>query len=239
VFAFQNKGVKLGLPILALAGLSACASTPEPVIGPVVSTPRADLGQQGYDNEVADGYLLRPADVVSVNVFREPDFSMENVRIGVDGNISVPMLGTIEVSGMTTAQLERDLQQRLASAGLRQPMVSVNINEYASHLVTVDGAVMEPGVYVFQPGARLSSAIALGGGTSRVAENEQIAVFREETDGLKIAKFDLRQINQGLMLDPVLEPGDRVFVGTDGLSQGFQDVLRALPAFGFFANVVR
>ncbi len=50
-----------------------------------------------------------------------------------------------------------------------------------------------------------------------------------------VAKFDYRQISQGTMMDPVLQPNDRVVVGTDGLSVFWQDLLKALPAFGIFA----
>jgi hypothetical protein len=50
-----------------------------------------------------------------------------------------------------------------------------------------------------------------------------------------IAKFDYGQVRQGTMLDPVLQPGDRVVMGTDGLSVFWEDLLKALPAFGVFA----
>lgn len=229
--------LKIGVCAIAVASLGACASSPEPVIGRAASTPIAALGQSDFSVARSTTYLMRPSDQISVNVFREPDFSMENVRVGTDGNVSLPMLGSVPAAGMTAAQFEADVTRRLASAGLRTPMVSVNISEYASHLVTVDGAIDDPGVYAFQPGARLSAAIAMGGGTVRTAKNDQVAVFRESTDGVMIAKFDYTQISQGTMLDPVLEPGDRVFVGTDGLSVFWQDVLTALPALGVFANI--
>ena len=118
-------------------------------------------------------------------------------------------------------------------------MVSVNIATYASHLVTVEGAVENPGVYSFQPGARLSSAIALAAGPTRTANTEQVAVFREGPDGIMVAKFDYQQMSQGTMLDPVLEPGDRVVMGTDGLSVFWQDFLRSVPVFGIFATAAR
>jgi polysaccharide export outer membrane protein len=114
-------------------------------------------------------------------------------------------------------------------------MVSVNVAEYASHLVTVEGAVDTPGVYPFQPGARLSSAIALAKGPKRTAKVQQVAVFRESQEGIMVAKFDYQQMSQGTMLDPVLQPGDRVVMGTDGLSVFWEDLLKALPAFGVFA----
>ncbi|MBI1402047.1 MAG: polysaccharide export protein [Porphyrobacter sp.] len=215
--------------------LAGCASTPEPRIGLSVSDPVAEYGQTGFSVQRPTSYALRPADQISINVFREPDLSLEKVRIGVDGNVSVPMLGTIPAAGMTTKQFEQDVTRRLAALGLKMPTVSVNIVDYASHLVTVEGAVEKPGVYPFQPGARLSSAVALASGPKRTAKIEQVAVFRESPQGVMVAKFDYQQIKQGTMLDPVLEPGDRVVMGTDGLSVFWEDLLKALPAFGVFA----
>lgn len=228
--------VRIALCGAAAIGLSACASTPEPVIGSAVSQPRADLGQQEYAYQRSTTYLLRPSDKITINVFREPDFSVESVQLGVEGNVSLPMLGSIPAAGMTALQFERDVTRRLAAAGLKTPMVSVNIKEYASHLVTVEGAVRSPGVYAFQPGSRLSSAIALASGPERTAKTSQLAVFRETPEGVMVAKFDYGQMKQGTMFDPILQPGDRVVMGIDGLSVFWQDFLRALPAFGIFAN---
>jgi len=217
---------------MAVAG---CASTPDPFIGAAASQPIAELGQQGYSVSRPTSYNLRSADQISVTVFREPEMSLERVRVGVEGNVSLPMIGSIPAAGMTAKQFEQDVTRRLAAAGLKGPVVSVNIVEYASHLVTVEGAVEKPGVYAFQPGARLSTAVALANGPKRTAKTSQVAVFRESPQGIMIAKFDYGQVRQGTMLDPVLEPGDRIIMGTDGLSVFYEDLLKALPAFGVFA----
>jgi polysaccharide biosynthesis/export protein len=221
--------------VLAAMALMGCASSPEPIIGASTIQPRSDLGQDGYSYARPDVYLLRATDKISVSVFREPDLSADEVRIGVEGNVSLPMLGSIPAAGLTAKQFEQDVTRRLAALGLKSPNVSVNITDFASHLVTVEGAVKTPGVFAFQPGARLSSAIALAEGPTRTAKIEQVAVFRESAEGIMIAKFDYQQVSQGTMLDPVLQPGDRVVMGTDGLSVFWEDLLKALPAFGVFA----
>jgi len=233
---FKNSiSKRLGLvSVSAAIALSGCASTPEPIIGAAATQTRADLGQANYSHVPATTYALRSSDKISINVFREPELSVENVRLGVDGEVSLPMLGSIPAAGMTTKQFEQDVSRRLLAAGLRTPMVSVNIAEYASHLVTVEGAVEDPGVYAFQPGARLSAAIAMADGPKNTANQSQIAVFRESPQGVLIAKFDYGQVSQGTMLDPVLQPGDRVVMGTNGLSVFYQNLLQALPAFGVF-----
>ncbi|WP_298300689.1 polysaccharide biosynthesis/export family protein [uncultured Erythrobacter sp.] len=225
--------------IIAIAafGVTACASTPAPIIGAAASQPRNDLGQGLYAQTRLAAYALRPSDQISVNVFREPDLSLAEVRLGVNGAVSLPLLGTIPAAGMTSRELEQDITKRLLAAGLRSPMVSVNIANYASHLVTVEGSVEDPGVYTFQPGSRLSSAIAMGGGPTRTANTEQVAVFRESPDGVMVALFDYDQMRQGTMLDPILAPGDRVVMGTDGLAVFYQELLRTLPALAVFATV--
>lgn len=230
-----NTGPVMTLGILAATVLSGCSSTPEPVIGAAVTQPRSDLGQDGYSYSRPDVYLLRPTDKISVSVYREPDLSVDTLRIGVEGNVSLPMLGSIPAAGLTAKQFEQDLTRRFAALGLKSPLVSVNITDFASHLVTVEGSVEKPGVYSFQPGARLSSAIALASGPKRTAKTEQVAVFRESPDGIMIAKFDYGAVSRGTMLDPVLQPGDRVVIGTDGLTVFWEDLLKALPAFGVFA----
>lgn len=235
---YRKAGARMSTVISAAAmvALSACASTPDPIIGASVTTPVLEYGQGDYTHVRPDTYMLRPSDQIAVTVFREPELSLENVRIGVEGNISLPMLGSIPASGMTAKQFEQDVTRRFAAVGLKTPMVSVNIAEYASHLVTVEGAVDKPGVYTFQPGARLSAAIAMASGPRRTAKTDQVAVFRESPEGIMVAKFDYAQVRQGTMLDPVLQPGDRVVMGTDGLSVFWDDLLKALPAFGIFAT---
>lgn len=233
----HGAGLVRGMVLVVAAALAGCASTPEPTIGAAVSQPRTDLGQGNFSATRNDVYLLRPTDRISVNVYREPELSSADLRIGVEGNVSLPMLGSIPAAGMTAKQFEQDLTRRLAALGIKSPMVSVNITDYASHLVTVEGAVNKPGVFVFQPGARLSSAVAMASGPTRVAKRDQVAVFRETPEGIMIAKFDYGQISRGTMLDPVLQPGDRVVLGTDGLSAFWEDLLKALPAFGTFVVV--
>ena len=232
-----HRAVANAVGIATAASLAGCASTPEPTIGLAASQPVTEMGQSNYTTKRSTSYALRPADQIAVVVFREPELSLPTVRVGVEGNISLPMIGSIPAAGMSAKQLEQDVTRRLAAAGVKNPMVSVNVAEYASHLVTVEGAVTSPGVYPFQPGARLSTAIALASGPNRVSKESQLAVFRETPEGMMVAKFDYAKVRQGTMLDPILEPGDRVVVGTDGLSQFWEDVLKAIPAVGVFAAI--
>ena len=232
--------LRSSLSSAALAALAAGCATPAPLpVGTAASAPLAELGQANYANFLPDTYALRPSDVIGVNVFREENLSVESVAIGADGFVSLPLIGAIKAEGLTTRDLESVVTQRLRQTYLKRPAVNVNIAEYKSHRVTVEGAVKEPGVYAFQPGDRLSSAIALANGNERTANLSDIAVFREFDGEMAIARFDYKQIQQGAAMDPIINPGDRVVIGTSKLSQAWQDVLKALPAVGLFATVFR
>ncbi len=239
----EKTGSKFGngwrgcLLALTTVPLAACGTTPPPAIGPTVTTPEPGYGQQDFAAAPPALYRLRATDKISVNVYREPDLSLEEVAIGLDGEVGLPLLGNVAAANMTTAELAGDVARRLRAAGVKDPQVAINLTDAASHRVTVEGGVEDPGVYTFQPGDRLSSALAQADGPTRVANLKEVAIFRETGGGISVAKFDYHAVSQGAMIDPVLEPGDRVVVGLSGLSQFWQDFLRALPAFGLFTNV--
>ncbi|TNE33767.1 MAG: polysaccharide export protein [Alphaproteobacteria bacterium] len=223
--------------VLALAPAISACSTTAPHVGPVSASPVVALGQSGYEIRQSAQYLLRPADVISVTVFREPDLTVPSVPIGADGTVALPLIGTLSAAGLTTADLTDEVARQLDDSGLKRPKVSINILEFGSHQVTVEGGVEKPGVYDFRPGSKLSSAIALASGPNRVAKLREVAIFRENAQGMSVALFDYSAVRDGSMIDPVIEPGDRVVVGISGLSQFWQDFLKALPAFAIFSNV--
>jgi len=217
-----------------LSTTSACYKGPQPEVGPVVTEPVVALGQDDYKVYPSDTYTLRPNDVINVSVFREAELSLNTVPISATGEISFPLLGPVQVAGLTATQLEAQLEQMLNARYLRYPDVTVNVVQYGSHLVTVEGSVNAPGLYNFSPGTRLSGAMALANGVSRIADQSEVAVFRQTSDGMAIAKFDYLAVQSGTMMDPELQPGDRIVVGLNYLSQYWQDALMALPVFAWF-----
>ncbi len=228
---------KLALSTGLAVVLAGCSTGPSPRVGLVDQAQSAALGQEDYSAIESSTYMLRPSDVVSVTVFLEPDLSITSVPVGADGNLSLPLIGSIKVDGMTTRELEKTVAERLVKADIRDPRVSANVMQFGSHLVTVEGSVEKPGMYPFKPGTRLSGAIALAAGLKREAKLEEVAVFRQTGRGMAVAKFDYGAVRSGTMLDPVLLPSDRIVVGTSGLSLFWQDLIKTLPAFALFANL--
>ena len=235
----------LGKRALALSGtallsfLSACYSPPSPEVGMVPQQTDPALGQTGYTTYPDETYLLRATDVIDVSVFRENELSLNSVPISSDGEISFPLIGQVQAAGLTAGQLAARIEDSLGERYLREPDVTVNVRDYASHRVTIEGSVANSGLYNFPPGTRLSGGLALAGGPTRVADEEQVAIFRETPEGIMVAKFDYDAVQEGRMLDPVLEPSDRVVVGQDTLAQIYVDILSTLPTFAFFYRLAR
>lgn len=223
---------------VALSALGACQSGPSPQVGLVPQLIDPALGQEGYQAYPDETYELRPTDVINVSVFREEGLALASVPISANGEISFPLIGQVQAAGLTAGQLEARIEDSLGARYLRDPDVTVNVLEYASHRVTIEGSVANAGLFGFPPGTRLSGGLALAGGLSRVADEEEVAIFRETPEGIAVAKFDYDAVQEGTMLDPVLKPGDRIVVGTDTLSQIYVDFLSTLPTLGFFYRIV-
>jgi polysaccharide biosynthesis/export protein VpsN len=149
----------------------------------------------------ADGYRVAPEDVLKVTVFDEPDLSLDEARIGSDGVIAMPLIGDVKVAGLTTEQIARRIERRLADGYLKKPRVSVAINEYRQFYV--HGEVEKPGGYSYQDGLTVQRAIVLAGGFTERASESKITLAREgEPD---------RALSVGL--DEKVHPGDVISVG--------------------------
>lgn len=111
-------------------------------------------------------YTLGASDKVRISVFKHPDLETL-IRIGPSGNISVPLLGSLQLEGLTEREAEQKIAERLSSGGfVNNPQVTVSIEEYASRLASVLGYVNEPGKFVIPRGARVVDLLALAGGAS-------------------------------------------------------------------------
>ena len=108
----------------------------------------------------SEPYRLRPEDVIAIRVYGEEDMSVDS-PINLDGTISVPLLGFINVAGKTTSELEAHITQALKTAQyFVDPKVSVNIIRFRELRASVTGAANRPGEFIFKPGDRVLSLIS-------------------------------------------------------------------------------
>ncbi len=128
-----------------------------------------------------NGYTLSADDEISVTVFGEPDLSLVKTRIATNGTISVPLLGQVQIQGLTTAQTEEKIARLLADGYLIKPAVTVSITEYRQFYV--NGEVKKPGGYNYREGLTVEIAITLAGGFSERASKNKITLAHEEDKG--------------------------------------------------------
>ncbi|MCY0966960.1 polysaccharide biosynthesis/export family protein [Parathalassolituus penaei] len=153
----------------------------------------------------SEQYRLGAGDLIQISVYDEPDLSQE-VRIGLSGSISYPLLGDIQVSGLSPKDLEDKLTSRLKGPYLLNPSVTVSIVEYRPFYVT--GEVEKPGSYAFHPGLTVDKAISIAGGFTERASKSKIYVIHDAASD-KSGRGEAR--NQVKIYD-VVQPGDVITV---------------------------
>jgi len=111
-------------------------------------------------------YRMGTGDVLRITVYGQPDLATE-ARVGASGNISFPLIGDVKLAGVTPAQGEAEIAQRLSKGGfILEPFVSLNVVQYRSQQISVLGRVNRPGKFSLEKVSRISDVLALAGGIS-------------------------------------------------------------------------
>jgi len=95
---------------------------------------------------VTGGYVVGEGDVLKITVYDHPDLETK-VRVNGDGQILMPLLGHVDVAGLTVSQISKKLAKMLADGYLVNPQVNVFIEEYGSKKAVILGMVNKPGLY--------------------------------------------------------------------------------------------
>jgi polysaccharide export outer membrane protein len=159
------------------------------------------------------GYVIGPADVLSINVWKEKDLS-QTLPVRPDGRISLPLAGTVRASGRTPHQLEARIKSRLAPFVTR-PVVTVMVVKVGSRSFSVLGHVLRPGTYPLLGPVRVLAALAQAGGFTPFANPGKIELLRVNADGSVVRfPFDYSAVIQGRHLnqDREMLPGDTLIV---------------------------
>jgi polysaccharide biosynthesis/export protein len=181
-------------------------------------------------------YRLNPLDVIEVSVFQVPDLTTTG-PINASGLFAMPLIGAVPAAGKTSAELERDVAQRLASRYLQSPEVRVFVKEYNSQKVTVYGAVGSQGMRDVRGRTTLLQIIAQSGGLNRTADPSGIMIFREIEGQRHAALFDMRSIRRGRAPDPEVRAGDIIIVDESAVRSAWRDVREMIGAAGTFRSV--
>jgi polysaccharide biosynthesis/export protein len=169
-------------------------------------------------NSTKKDFLLGPEDVLDITVWRSEDLTQKGVVVRPDGNISMPLIGEIEVSGRTAKELAAHIAERLKEYK-ETPTVYVKVKEANSYYVYVLGDIAKPGKYQVKSRATVLQAISMAGGFTTYAAKNKVQVRRTvvgEDGGSKEFKipapYDELVSGDGEIKDFVLKTGDMVVV---------------------------
>lgn len=211
--------------------LSACASTP-PVggapgvsVAETASLPTPTFGD--YGPELDEG-IIRPLDTLSIELFGIEELSRA-VRVGANGTIDYPLIGSVQASGLTTDELSFQLENRFRETYVRNPDVTTQIAERNEQFFTIGGEVARAGRWPIASSITLMEAVAIGGGMEEYANRSEVLVFRTVGDDRYIGVYNLQGIQRGNYADPTIYPGDIVMVGDSPGRRRLDQILELVP----------
>ena len=170
-----------------------------------------------------NAYVIGAQDVLNVSVYDQPELTGK-FSVEADGSVTFPLVGRLQVGGLTLRNAEDLLRQKLADGYLQNPQVSLSMDEYKSQRVFVMGEVRAPGAYQLTGDMTIIEAIARAGSTTPAAADEAMIVRPKEgvqgsgpvlpTDkDSTIIRINLREIQEGALSQNVtLRDGDTLVV---------------------------
>ena len=174
------------------------------VLAPLPGTIALAQQQPGV-GAAAPGYVLGPNDEIEITVFNQPNLSSKT-RINGDGTIVMPLIGSIQAAGRTTAQLNGDLTRAYGAGGyLKDPSISVEIATFVSKAATVLGNVANAGNYPLDRDYTIAMLIARAGGVRADGANA-VKLTRPDGTSERLSLADAAGATRRV------QPGDTLFV---------------------------
>jgi polysaccharide export outer membrane protein len=152
---------------------------------PPVDAAQASDAEAPSPNE----YRLGPGDVVKISVYNNQDLTTET-EISQNGKVSFPLIGEVTLGGLTKAQAEKAISQRLDKGGfVPKAYVNLLISQYRSRQVSVIGEVNKPGKYSIDKMVSLTDLLAMAGGITPKGSSV-ISIIKKDENG-KAAQYQL------------------------------------------------
>jgi polysaccharide export outer membrane protein len=164
-------------------------------------------------------HRLALADRLRVAVYQEDDLTTLT-RIDSRGRINLPLLGEIAIGGMTIGEAQTAIESAYKDGRfLRNPQVTINVEEYATREVSISGQVRNPARYSLPPESTYTvvELVTKAGGITDIGKGSAVTVTRTQPDGTrKVFTIDVDSIIKGKKdsksEDILLEAGDNVYV---------------------------
>jgi polysaccharide export outer membrane protein len=144
----------------------------------------------------AQSYRIGPGDMLEITTWKEPDFSLEEILVRIDGKITFPVLDDVQAAGLTPIELKKKIQTELKDY-IESPVVTVNVKDPASQKIYVLGEVQNTGEYPLSKSLTVLQAFALAGGFTEWASKKEILLLRKEGGKEKIFRINYKKILKG------------------------------------------
>ncbi|HEY6403970.1 MAG TPA: polysaccharide biosynthesis/export family protein [Blastocatellia bacterium] len=184
-------------------------------------------------------YRLGPSDEIAIRVTGQPDYTLERVKVSPTGAVYHPLLGDLEVAGLTVPKLIDRLTKDL-SEYLVDPKVSVALIEANSAKIGVLGDVVHPGILVMNKPMTVLEAITAAGGFTDLGSKSGVTVLRQTRDGRTLPlKVNLKLVLEGKAgpeENISLQAGDVVII--NGNVKKKLNTVLSLAGFGGFLSFI-
>ena len=164
---------------------------------------------------VGSNYVLKPSDVIEIEVYQEQDLN-KTVRIEGDGTVSLALVGKIKVAGMTVAESKSLVTNLYNRDYLVDPQISVLVVSFSPKVIRILGSVNLPGVVEIPPDRdmMLTEAMAMVNGITRLGNPKSLKIKRVDENG----RSRQMEVNfTKIVTDPdvkdiILQEGDTIWV---------------------------
>jgi len=166
-------------------------------------------------------YRMVAGDVFDVNFDLSPEFNQQQITVQPDGFVTFRGVGDVKVAGLTMPQL-REAIRGAYSKTLHDPIISITLREFQKPFFIADGQLGHPGRYELHGPLTLSEGIAMAGGFLESAKHSQVVLYRRVDDqwsSAQIINVKKMEGDRDMREDPVLHPGDMLFVPKNRLSK--------------------
>ena len=158
-----------------------------------------------------DTYFVQPDDVLSITVIGFTDLTQPEVVVLQDGTITVPLLGSVTVQGLTPAAIQATLTKQWKKYVIN-PSVTVSLIKKHPQYVTFSGWVLHPGTTDYRTNYHVIEALSEDGGALPTGDMSKVTVSNSSTQTKQILDLSHPETKAGTDLDIILNPNDEVYV---------------------------
>jgi len=198
------------------------------------------MGSQPFHlRRPSNEYFLEIGDIIEIEVWRVADLT-RIITVRPDGRISMPLVGDLDVEGMSLTQL-RDVLTEKISDYVISPQISISLKQFGGRKFVILGEVNSPGVFRYQQQIYMMEAIALAGGFKHHAKSADVMIVRgdiRKQPKVKIIRANMNNVlKKGMLTENIaILPNDIIYIGKGAIGDAndvISDVIEPM-----FSNII-